>query len=93
MKEGCVRDIVGQARTENIGGMKPEDVRQAVLQKLQLGKYYKLQSVSLDESVNMKLILMTSNMAAFEAENGQTECFKYIELYKQFFGDEEECEE
>lgn len=86
MKEGCVRDIVGQARIENIGGMKPEDIKQAVLQKLQIGNYYRLQSVSMDESLNMKLVGIYPNMVVFEGKHGQRESFKYIELYQQLFG-------
>lgn len=89
MKEGCVRDIVGQARTEEIGGMKPADVKEAVLQKLQIGKYYRLQSVSMDEAINMKLVSIHTNAAAFEGKHGQKECFKYIELYQQFFKEKE----
>lgn len=93
MKTFTVRDSVGNIRDTNISGMKPEDVKQAVLQKLQVGKYYRLQSVSMDEPLNMKLMSIHTNMAVFEGKHGQKESFKYIELYKQFFGDEEECEE
>lgn len=93
MKEGCVRDIVGQARIGNISGMKPEDVKQAVLKELCMGKTYTLKSTSAGERMKMKLIGIYTNFVQFEAKNGQKECFKYIELYKQFFGDEEECEE
>lgn len=93
MKEGCVRDIVGQARIENIGGMKPEDVKQVVLQRLQLGTYYRLQSVSMEEVMNMKLVGIYTNMAVFEGKDGQKESFKYIELYKQFFQEKEKSNE
>lgn len=92
MKASSVRNIVGQVRTENISGMKPEDVKRAVLKELCVGCFYTLKSVSMGEKMKMKLIGIYSNMAEFEAKNGQRECFKYIELYKQFYGSEEDNE-
>lgn len=93
MKTFTVRDSVGNIRDTNISGMKPEDVKQAVLQKLQVGKYYRLQSVSMDEPLNMKLMSIHTNMAVFEGKHGQKESFKYIELYQQFFKEKEKSNE
>lgn len=89
MKTFTVRDSVGNIRDTDISGMKPEDVKQAVLQKLEVGKYYRLQSISMDETLNMKLVSIHTNIAVFEGKHGQKESFKYIELYKQFFGQED----
>ncbi len=93
MRAGSVRDAVGNVRDANISGMMPGDVKQAVLQKLQVGTYYRLQSVSMEEAMNMKLVGIYTNMAVFEGKDGQKESFKYIELYKQFFQEKEKSYE
>ena len=83
MKEDSVRNIVGQVRTEDVSGLKREEIKAAVLRKLCMGNTYMLKS---EKTEKMKLVELSKNVAVFETKNGIKESFTYSELYAQDIG-------
>ncbi|MGN1155530.1 MAG: hypothetical protein ACI4TK_05095 [Agathobacter sp.] len=86
MKEDSVRNIVGQARTEEIIGIKREDIKAEVLTGLCIGNTYMLKSGKTEKTEKMKLVELSKNVAVFETKNGIKESFTYAELYVQNIG-------
>lgn len=86
MKEDSVRNIVGQVRTEDVSGLKREEIKAAVLRKLCMGNTYMLKSEKTEKTEKMKLVDFSKNVAVFETKNGIKESFTYSELYAQNIG-------
>ena len=91
MKEDSVRNIVGQARTEDIVGLKREEIKAAVLNGLCVGNTYMLKSEKTEKTEKMKLVELSKNVAVFETKHGIKESFTYAELYVQTLAETPSC--
>lgn len=69
-------------------GMSRDSIKEAVLQKLDIGQQYRLKSVNATPNDNpadakCRLIELSKNAAVFLHKNGTTESFAYQDLWKQ----------